>query len=473
VSPPRNFYDVLVLGDEPAGLITGALLARKGYRVAILLAKEGEVALAARPPLLIPGGRTSLVLGWVFQQLGLVQEMRNRLEPLEPACQVLLPRHRLDLGGAAVDTPAELCREFQGDRALIERWLSELAAARERSDKLLDPPPILPPSSIKDQRAWRARERAREGDSGPGDEEDVVKQVPDGHPLRSVASAPIRFLSRLSPPLRPGPGPVRLLSLLSDGVWVAKGGHAGFQATLLERLTTYGAAIRWDGPARQLEPSWRGDVVVETEKEPIGCRVVIVADDARVLPPLLPDGGKRRKLEASLDATREVARRRVLHIVLRREGLPGGLGPLAAVESDDADGSVLIRVNGERLEGVGEDEVVLTVVYDEPINPDPDRPPSAGRAVQLLRGVVPFLDEHVVRLPDWDGGGAGQPIYAAPAASGYAGLSLLPHRTPYKRLFLANHQILPGLGLEGEFLAGAGCAELVARQVKRKDLLKP
>ena len=51
------------------------------------------------------------------------------------------------------------------------------------------------------------------------------------------------------------------------------------------------------------------------------------------------------------------------------------------------------------------------------------------------------------------------------------GFSILGHRTPFKQLFLAGHQVLPGLGFEGDLLAGAGCAALVSRQVKRKDLL--
>ena len=63
------------------------------------------------------------------------------------------------------------------------------------------------------------------------------------------------------------------------------------------------------------------------------------------------------------------------------------------------------------------------------------------------------------------------PLYAPPPAGPDGGMSLLPHRTPFRQVFLVGHQVVPGLGLEGEFLAGTACAELVSRQVKRKDIL--
>jgi hypothetical protein len=48
----------------------------------------------------------------------------------------------------------------------------------------------------------------------------------------------------------------------------------------------------------------------------------------------------------------------------------------------------------------------------------------------------------------------------------------LGQRTPVKNLLLAGREVLPGLGLEGELLAGMRAARLVQETLKKKDPLK-
>lgn len=465
---PRNYFDVVVLGSSPGGFVTAALLAKRGYRVAVI-PDEHQVPT----PLLIPGGRASPVLGWVFGQLGLTQEMRNRLRRLAPGCQVILPRHRFDLAGESVSSRAELERDLPGEDSVIGGWLESVAAARARTDGLLDPPPILPAETMRDSRAWKARLRSAEADGAtPPDLSalHLTSGLTAGHALESVAGSSVRFLSLLRPAIRPGPGPPRLFSLLDQGVWIIKGGRVAFRELMEERLKTYGAALLNCGAVREIEPSWRGEVRVDTDKEPIAARVVVHAGDARGLPGLLPAGGKRRKLEAQVEGAKEVARCRVIRARAAAAARPSGLGPLAVSEPMDGGAPVLIRTVDHN------DECVFSVVFEEPTNPDPGQAVPADRAWSLLLDVAPFLEDHLLDGPALDP--ATVPVYEAPplgdgAGGGAAdgGVSLLTHRTPYKQIFLAGHQVLPGLGLEGEFLAGVGCAELVARQVKRKDLL--
>ncbi len=464
MTSPKNYFDVFVVGSSPGGFVTAALLAKRGYRVAVA---PGEGVPAT--PLLIPGGRGAAVLAWVFGQLGLTQEMRNRLRRLEPGCQIILPRHRFDLAMESVDAREELRRELPDDDDVIARWIEGLAAARLGTDGLLDPPPVLPATTMRDVRAWKARLRTAQVDGGPAPSLEslhVTRGLEGDHPLAAVAAAGASFLSLLHPSIRPGPGPARLLSLLQQGVWVVEGGRPAFAEMMRERLKTYGVALLGCGAVREIQPSWRGSVRVDTDKETLAARVVVHAGDARGLPDLLPAGGKRRKLEEQVEGAREVARRRVLRVRAPLGARPSGLGPLAVVDPLDGAAPVLIRTEDS------ETETRFTVVFEEPTNPAPDQAPPRDRAWGLLLGVAPFLDEHVADEPFVEPGGVA--VYQAPAGDRGAedgGLSLLTHRTPFKQIFLAGHQVLPGLGLEGEFLAGVGCAEHVARQVKRKDLL--
>jgi len=458
MSAPRSSYDVIILGREVAGLVAAALLARRGYRVALIPAGPDSPE-----PLIVPGGRNSTGLAGVFLQLGMMQEMRNRLMALTPACQVVLPRHRLDLVGRGGTTVAELGREFPGDEAIFGEWLERLGGRRARTDKLLDPPPALPAARGRDQRQWRNRLRTVEFDPELLDASDLVEGLPAGHGLGLVARSTVRFLTSLWQPPTTGLGPSRLFSLITDGAWGVDGEREGLRETFLRRLKTYGVSMLDHGATRRLVPSWWSDLVIETDKEPIGAHAVLYAADARGLPALLPEGAKRSKLEDQIEAAREVARRRVLLLRAHREARPAALGPLAVIDPDDGGDPVLLRTAE-----VG-DECHFSVVYDDPLDSDPARPPPRTRALDVIRVALPFLDDHLLDEPSELG--SGSPLYEPPASPAEGGLALLGHRTPFRQILLANHQILPGLGLEGEFLAGAACAELVCQQVKRKDIL--
>jgi len=399
----------------------------------------------------------------VFGQLGLMQEMRNRLLRLDPACQVVLRRHRVDLAGVETRTRADLARELPEDVTLAGRWLDGLQTTRGRLDLLLDPPPLVPFERGRELRQWRARLKAAELDVEGLDSHDLGAGLPEGHTLAAIGRAAIHFLTPLASAPVAGPGPQRLMSLLTDGIWVVQGGRAGLRKTFMQRLKTYGVTVLDESPPRRLTPGWWSDLVVDTEKEPIGAHVVLYADDARTLPSLLPPSSKRERLEDLVDDAREVARRRVLHVRARPPARPAGLGPLTVVNPQDGGEPVLVRTVQQG------DECLFALVFDDPLDPDPAQPPARARALDVLRWVVPFLDDHLLAAPSEQGQGV--PIYKAPPSSQDGGLTLLPHRTPFRQVFLVGHQVVPALGLEGEFLAGTACAELVQRQVKRKDIL--
>ena len=48
----------------------------------------------------------------------------------------------------------------------------------------------------------------------------------------------------------------------------------------------------------------------------------------------------------------------------------------------------------------------------------------------------------------------------------------LPCRSPYKNLVFAGREVVPGLGLEGEFHAGVQAAAAAQEILGKKDLLR-
>src|SRR5207244_3945966 len=105
-----SFYDVVVLGDELAGAIAAAHLARRGFRVLVVCSLPVERDTLGpyhlpRAPLALTGLEAP-ALKRLLNDLSLLQLLRRRVEPNHPAFQLLLPDHRLDV--SLDDLPREL-----------------------------------------------------------------------------------------------------------------------------------------------------------------------------------------------------------------------------------------------------------------------------------------------------------------------------------------------------------------------------
>ena len=116
-----------------------------------------------------------------------------------------------------------------------------------------------------------------------------------------------------------------------------------------------------------------------------------------------------------------------------------------------------------------------------------------AEAMDALRSVVPFLDDHKIWIDSPHDGLAPRAfdsdeelpcserwtrgpytmraIYEYPTRRAL-GVCALPTRTPVRGLFLCNEQVAPGLGFEGSFLTATSVARIVASQYRRRDWLR-
>jgi hypothetical protein len=103
----------------------------------------------------------------------------------------------------------------------------------------------------------------------------------------------------------------------------------------------------------------------------------------------------------------------------------------------------------------------------------------AGKVSALLEALMPFAKDRLIAesAPYLDAGGVRgsrllpHPLYEIDAER-FLGVTGLAPRTPVKNLFLASREVLPGLGLEGEILAGVRAAAMVQETLKKTDPLK-
>src|SRR4051794_38723238 len=112
-----NFYDVIVCGGETSGLIAGALLARRGFRV-MLLGHEpasaafdaGGLSLSAAPALLPPIDEPPMAR--VLKELDVTAHVKRKTATSEVAFRLVLPGQRLDVIRDRAQQEPEVGRAF-------------------------------------------------------------------------------------------------------------------------------------------------------------------------------------------------------------------------------------------------------------------------------------------------------------------------------------------------------------------------
>jgi hypothetical protein len=478
--PPatQRVYDVCVVGGGLGGAAAGALLSRRGFRV--LLVDEGGPSptitdggwLFPAGPALRPAFRQLPAAEALLTDLGLASDAARALEPLVPALQLLLPRHRLELAPDPEALRRELRREWPTEAARLEGALATLAEAAELGSALLKEAPPLPPAGLLER--WslgRAAGRAAKATGLPRALLEGASPL-DGagdEPLAAALTALASLLGRLAGP----PSPLalgRLAGVALQGLHRPVPGQPGIEEGLRRRITEVRGEVLGSAaePARLesigLERGRLSTIRVAGYSDTWLARAFVVATPLARLGALLPAEGRSTRATRALAAVRQGHRLLASHLLLRAAARPPGLGDAALVLETDgaADGAVLLELSAARREPrrgappepPGEHFTASAFLL---LPPGGDEATARARLAQAFAVALPFHERHLVHraeppaLPHLLG-------FEAPTPLGVGGL---PVRSPWKNAFLANGEVLPGLGLEGELFAGlqaAACA---------------
>ncbi|NPC85797.1 desaturase, partial [Pyxidicoccus fallax] len=218
---------------------------------------------------------------------------------------------------------------------------------------------------------------------------------------------------------------------------------------------------------------------------------LVAATDAGGLRRLVTDKKHHRGLLEHLDQSSTKSLLFTVNWVVPEAALPRGLGELALVDTGDQElGPLLLQVHlartapgpgkeSKEVEGV---RVVCAGVFVPASYRDLGEEHLQGVANRIdehLDALMPFTAQHRLlrSAPYLDAGGVRgsrlmpHPLYSFETEA-FLGVTGLAQRTPAKNVLLASREVLPGLGLEGELLAGVRAARMVQEMLKKKDPLK-
>jgi hypothetical protein len=491
-APSRHVYDVIVLGSQLGGALAAVLLARRGYSV-LLVEHDGtgpgyehDGFLLPYAPFITPALKTMPAVEEAFSELSLTAPLQRGQQPHVPELQLVMPRHRVDLYADPARRGAELLREFGGEGERILADLSATVRQHESSDAFFKEGPPLPPDGLLE--SWNLQKRVRQH-GGLNTEPRLNGKDQPSRLLRGLLPFTVHLDQPGSPLARTRP-----LSQALQTPWRYPGGRDGLRQLLFERLVELGGdllspdntdtyvaeELHFDGNRFSALKLLRAETLYRAS-------CLVSATDAGALRRLMTGRKKHRGLSDQLDQSTIKSLLFSVNWVVPESALPRGMGELVLVDTQqEAElGSLLVQLHPAR-DVQGKEDPTLRVVCAGGFVPASIRDLGEGylhslagrideqldtlmpftKSKRLLRS-APYLDASAVR------GSRLMPhphyVFDSEAVLGVGGLQ---QQTPTKNLLLAGREVLPGLGLEGEFLAGIRATRLVQEMLKKKPVLK-
>ncbi|MCA9611044.1 MAG: hypothetical protein KC619_35865 [Myxococcales bacterium] len=502
---PASSYDVVCVGTQLAPLLAGALLAKRGFRVLLVSQEERPPTYAATADLtferepfhFLPA--SSPVARRVLAELALHQRFRRHATQIDPAFQVCLPRHRFDLAREAPDLEREIEREFPEVKRPVEDFLRHNEAQQEALDAVFDRDLLWPPGTF-----FERREHTRATASLPfgkqGTAIDPLAEFPERHPFRLAVELPARFSDGMDPDHTNGLRLSRLFGSWRQGAASLEGGYATLRGLIVDALETHGGVLR-EGEKIDKIRVRRGNVTgvrLAASGEEIGATWVLNGAPLRSLLSWVPDRAPFEELFERIGEPVVRYYRYTLNLRVYPEAVPEGMSqdvffvldprrPLWAANA--------LRIHAPPVREDGRRHLTVEALLPRRGIEESTNFTSSmrERVIASLSELMPFLGEHTELIDSpHDGRGAQhlekrmsmtspepwhrgvstmRAVYGFPVSTAL-GVCALPVRSPIKRLLNCSDQVVPGLGLEGLFLAAWSAARVVSRADSKRDPMR-
>lgn len=429
--------------------------------------------------------------------LGLVPELRTRAESLAPAFQLITPRHRVDVGANREAQLEDLDREFPASAEVTRRFFTGLDAAYAEGGAMLAQHLPLATRSMVGRwlrRLWSSRYRTLDG---AFERDSRVAALDDAQLLRTLLLGPLSFVGHLDDAMPSTLHAARLLAPIFRGILELHDDPGGLTTLLAEAAERSGVELRRQAIVHELATRRRRITGLMLE----GSRELVTADYfvsniAEPLAELLPARARPRAFLIEEQRAQATGSLFVVNIVVRREVIPKGMAKVAFIvngrregrDGDPADAPLLVRRYAavkvgahSKLTPSPAHEVLCcaTPVRTAEVAHTPVRVAELRhQTLERLGRVVPFLTDFIDDVSvvsdtaSWDledNGSARRvdPWRLQPRFEGVArplfGVAIRPLRTHFRNLVHCGRDVLPGLGLEGEYATGLAAAQLLGQ----------
>ena len=467
-------YEAVVVGGRLSSVVTAALLAKRGIRG--LLIDDGELA-SEDPHLLIDSvaaERDSHVMQAVHRELGLADELRLRSGPVDPLLQVVWPDQRLNLSEEPSERLAELRRALGQRGRGIEAFFARLQAASDRVGEFLSNVGEWPATGYFGRRSVRAWARKFDTVTRHVEDSDLLADL---DPLAvELFVAPLSFITYIQDRALSTTSVARLarpLARFLAGARTLRSGRTlrGLFATVAQRR----AFEIQHGMLELAEPvGKRIQLRLANQLDTISTDAMIDATGALSALAALPHQKRKKDLSETMQTARPRGSLYVLGIEVDDAVIPPGMGQHLLLLNGRKDPS---RAKPENADGPiwmtrrpGQQEARTQLVVAHPVSTARTQADSLDALDRMMKArverVVPFMAEGQPTYSPLSGRGAprtARPVlthpHFEPDLDPETGLTGVACKTGMKNVFIAGPAVLPGLGVEGEYLAALQAAD--------------
>lgn len=470
-------YDLIVLGNDFAGVVTASLCASRGMRV--LLAEIGKPqdlyrlttgSGASEPfptqPLFLTG-LESPAYQRVFDELHLQHLLKRKIETIDPPCQALAPDLRLEIEADPIRFERSVLREFGSPQP----WTNLVDGSLDAFGAILLGEICLPANGF-----WERRELGKIGAEFFA-HQSRLHEVELSQEASELASITRYALASGSADF--SQTDALIFAAARRSVARIQGDWNSWRTIFLDKFKSHGGEVRRVVP-QQLIVRWGKVIGLQALDGEISCDQLVAAMPVAQVCKLIEKPPKR--LLEMVDKTHPAGFRYTLNLVVHMSGVPEGMSKVAwslldptapptggnfasfSVRPSSQAGRAVVTLEG--IAGVDESGApVLEGMHDGLLD----------HAMQ----VMPFLERHLEEADspnevsdnkrDLKGPVPPSPLWAGVSQDDLLGMPCTAYQVGLKHLSVASSQSLPALGLEGQMIAGWSAAKISAASMgKRK-----
>ena len=393
------FFDIVIVGTDLPGLAFGALCAKEGYTV-LVVGQDARPAtysvgnaLMYRSLPLFYGFQSSLVMRSFFRDIGLIAEMRNRPQKLDPFLQVVTPGARFELSERSPSNLEELERAFGAAASELDRFLTSACREAKEMDEFLEGLPLIPVDG------FFGRRRLKKYMSKHDVYFDAMQPMVFPSELRfaSPVTSLLLSLSRLhGKPLSPFVIR-RLLQHVMGGFYEFPQGVDGMKRLFTDRIIANGGAYWPERSTEQILLKGKKQVesiVVHRPRRTVGLRLLVGNCPHRPLLALVPQEQQNAQFHGAMKAMTPVACNYILNLAVKPDLIPESMGRhmlLSMLPKQETGGPNVLRVFC-RMPDVHETDTPATLVVSCRI---------PAREIPLEKEHFDRLNQQIIHSLEW------------------------------------------------------------------------
>lgn len=506
-------FDVAVVGTQLSGIIAAALLAKRGRRV--VLVDHGEQTNSYRRngfrlplvPTLVPNLDDSPPAKLVHQELALGPQLRAKLETPSTSFQAVMPGHRIDVRSNPEAWLGELKLEFPELVDQVRDFFTKLLEIDNEISAFLARQPKLLSTGFFE--GFKIRRELSEMDhlDVPFEEHPIFQSIPTDHPVRELLLGPLSFFGNLSAQSPSAFHAIRLIARYYRGTVSFTDRLFDMADIFVKAADEAGVDVRRGALVKQIQPNGAKLHEIELADGRHSFTADFFIDNATSpFEDLLPQGKSQAKLAAERSVLRPVGSLMVLNILAKREVVPNGMaesvfllnGRQRQRGAEPADPPLFLRrypaqrIDSQLNRKVDDDTHVVFSVACPVRTSEITRSPARFQALRAqmasrVARLVPFLNEFIVDqsmasdTASWDADTdltrtidpwALHPIYE-PSERPVLGIAIKREKGYFKNLVRCGRDVIPGLGLEGEYVAALAAVDEVTDRAGSSWKSKP